>query len=265
MSVNTHVAQMLRTLADLLDAEDAPGTLDLSGLLGNLAGAKLPGFPPGMVAPGFPPGAAPEVGSLYPGEDHLGDGIDGGPAADHFDTDGTDGPTVHSFDPHDLPLERYEDCEEKQKQIDDPDRRAELHGDPLKWMTVAAYYANKLTIPEFNAEDAALSIIMLPGAAHIRVAEVQQRLDGGVFYDANPDSPKTKHAREYDALWAECYIQLHTAHFGDPQRLDSVDHQSLLVAFGEPCQGSAWRGVNATLQAAGRINQHHQPLATVDE
>ncbi|MHC4965476.1 MAG: hypothetical protein ACYTGE_11235 [Planctomycetota bacterium] len=295
MSVNSHVAKMLRDLADLLEEQDAAPELDLKGLLGNLAGAMPPGMmppgfpPPGFPPPGFPPGAPGEAegmtapGPLYPSEDHEGDGMP--PTADlppfmtpaaelqakadaalaeHRGTQAS--VNVVQFDPDDLPLDRYEDCLEKQKQTDEPARRQELRDDPLKWMTVAAYYANLLTIPaQQDHEEVARCILMLPGGSHRRLKAVQA-LDGGVFM-GDRDAPEFKHQREYDDLWIECYAHIYTAHHpaaveptGDAQfpdgvvpDLDAVDYAALLLKLGEPAHGGTWRIVERKLGLAEAV------------
>lgn len=212
----TYVAQILRVLANWLEAApaapDPAPSFDLGSLLERFAGTTP-----------FTPEA--ERGGLYPTED----------ADENFGAAESHGAVV--FNPHDLPLDKYEDCEEKEREGADPSRRQELRAAPLKWMTVAAYYCHLLSAETADPEDAARSLLMLPGPAATRVAAVTD--------DDN--------AAEYDDLWAECYVEVYRAHHTLPQRLDAVDYSQVLLALGEPCDDAAWSVVNRRLEALGLL------------
>lgn len=167
-------------------------------------------------------GSAPERGGLYPSEDQ--DEDFGAPPIGAEAESGFATARTSAFDPDDLPLDAYEDCQEKERQEREPERRNLLRTSPLKTLTVLAFYAHALHVPA-DAEDAARSILCLPGSWQRRLAQIQEA-DGGQIH------PMGAAAREYQSLWLECYRAIRDAHAAGTT--DVVDHTAMLLKLGEP-------------------------------
>lgn len=220
--------QIMRLVGQLLiafaDAEEhTPQAMPMPGMPGSGADGfpaePMPPMPPfvaemlrGMGVP--VPGMGDEQG-LYGDEDHQ----EGGPyvptpEGGHAMVD-EDTITPQAFDPHDLPLEKYEDCSEKTRQTEDPDRRVVFRDDPQQWMETAIYYAHQMVDTNCDAEEAVRCFLCLPGGSALRRRKVA--------------GDKTE---LYDTAWIEAQNHIQVAY--DSDRIDPTDFQAVMVLLGDP-------------------------------
>jgi hypothetical protein len=161
------------------------------------------------------PDAAPDDG-LYGAEDQpaQGDGYNATPEGGHPLVDEN---TIvpQAFDPHDLPLEKQEDCSEKSRQMEDADRRTKHRDDPHLWMDTAIYYAHQMVDTKCDAEEAVRCFLCLPGGSALRRRKVLGTA-----------------TEEYDATWIEVQNLIQVAY--DADRIDPTDFQAVMVLLGDP-------------------------------
>jgi hypothetical protein len=228
MTVLRAVAQLLLAVADQYETP-------VAGL------PTMPTFPPdngGMPDLSHAPQFVQELlkqmmpqpaDGLYGAEDQpmQGDQYDATPDGGHPFVDETT-VTPRPFDPHDLPLDKYEDCAEKERQMadlgNDDGRRNQLRDDPLKWMDQAIYYALQMVDDKCDAEDAARSFLCLPGGPTLRV----QRASNAQVHN------------EYDDGWKQANNLIQTAY--DSERIDATDFQDCMRRLGEPCNYGTMAG-----------------------
>jgi hypothetical protein len=174
--------------------------------------SHAPPFVQDLLKQLMPGGAMPGAEGLYGTEDLPGTGV----LPEEATHDLRDTVQPRPFDPHDLPLEKYEDCAEKSEQERVESRRDTLRDDPLKWIDQAIYYALQMVDDKCDAEDAARSFLCLPGGPTLRT---QKAVNANV-------------ADEYDQGWAQANNHIQTAY--DSDRIDSTDFQDCMRRLGEP-------------------------------
>ena len=226
-SVLRAVANLLLALADT--QEGAPGMSDYvagADAFANGHARPMPGMPPFLAemlrqagvplptGPGF--GQAEDDGAgLYGDEDNpsVGGTYEATPeGGNEFDENAI---KPVAFDPYDLPLWKYENCSEKTRQEEKPERRDALRDDPMKWMDQAIYYAHQMVDEACDAEEAARCFLCLPGGPALRRRKV-----------------KGDATKPYDEAWAQVNNLIQTAY--DSDRLDAPDFQACMILLGAP-------------------------------
>lgn len=236
-------AEIMRLFGQLLIAFADAQALQASGIpMPGMPGSGADGFPmPGnggmpdlSNAPPFiqemlkqmmpdgppPPPPPPGADGLYGHEDtEAGGAYVSTPEGGHpLMDEGTIVP--RAFDPHDLDLEKYEDCSEKERQQKEDDRRQKFRDDPVLWMETAIYYAHQMVDENCEVEEAARCFLTLPGGPTRRMQK----------------AINTEKAKMYDECWQKAQDLIQTAY--DADRLDATDFQAVMVLLGDPCSWS---------------------------